>query len=89
MKIIKQVDVSDWKYRFTCVSCDSELEAEANDIKHNHYDDQRELSSYDKFCVYCPVCNAGRDIPAKDIPKALQVKIKNKKTISYGGPFDR
>ena len=88
MKIIKQVDVSNWKYRFTCTSCDSELEAEASDIKHTSHYDQRD-AQYDTYCVYCPVCSTSKSILEKDIPKALQVKIKSKKTISYGGPFDR
>src|SRR5713226_9368347 len=76
MKVLKQIDTSNWTYKHTCVTCESELEAEKIDIKfHHHNGDQRE-PGYDSWSAKCPVCSSSFNIPTNKIPKAVQVEIK-------------
>lgn len=78
MKIIKQVDVSNWTYRFTCQDCDSELEADHNDIKSGG-----DGHGGVEFYVYCSICHTKTDVNTEDVPKALQIKVKNKSSSYY------
>lgn len=93
MKVIKKVDTSEWKYRFTCSQCDSELEAEGKDVMCRHHpggSDMRESwpSTY-SFHVVCCVCNTERSILEKDIPKALQHEVKERSQRRSTSYFDR
>jgi hypothetical protein len=88
MKIIKQVDTSAWRYSVTCKTCDSELEADANDIRHEHFVGDMREPSYDSYYMTCPVCFSRIDVDKVKLPKALQVKVKSNAS-SSGGPFDR
>jgi hypothetical protein len=77
MKILKQVDVANWKYVYTCSHCESELEVEANDVQHRH------LHAYltdvsDLFFCTCPVCHKEHPLSTNKIPKLLQVQIREK-----------
>jgi hypothetical protein len=86
MKIIKQPDAQ-WSYTFMCGECDSELQADAGDLVHHHYDGDQREPGYDTWCVNCPVCSHATQIKEDKIPKI--VKINHAKKQSYGGPFDR
>ena len=37
MRVIKQTNVKEWIYKFTCSDCDSELEANGEDIAYQYY----------------------------------------------------
>lgn len=89
MKIIKKVDTSNWKYHVTCDKCDTELEADASDVSHKHYDGDQREPSYDGYYVFCPVCNQQLTVSKDKLPKALQIQIQNRNKKIYGGPFDR
>jgi hypothetical protein len=93
MKVLKKVDTSDWKYRFTCTKCDSELEAEAKDVLCRHHPDSSDMResypAYDTFHVLCCVCNNERTVPDKDIPKALQHEVKERSQRRSTSYFDR
>jgi hypothetical protein len=89
MKVIKKVDVSDWTYKHTCSGCDSELEVEAKDICHQHYDGDVREPGYDKYSANCVVCSCSISIPAIKIPKLLQVEIQNRTKRSSSNYFDR
>jgi hypothetical protein len=79
MKVLKTTDTSKWSYKFTCAQCESELEAERGDVKHQHYSGDFREPSYDVYTVSCPICKRSQTIPMDKIPKALQIQIKNKK----------
>ena len=79
MKIIKKVDTSNWTYAFRCVSCESQLEACPGDVKYQYYSGDYRDPSYEVFSVNCIVCNQGKNISPNDIPKALQVEIRQRK----------
>lgn len=87
MKVIKQVEPKEWAYKFTCSGCDSELEAEADDVSVTHYDGDFRETPYDSWSVSCPLCAHATTILEDKIPKIIRVKTKQKK--SYGGPMDR
>lgn len=84
MKVIKKQDVSGWSFKHTCTKCDSELEADSKDVKYSHYaGDQRE-PGYETFSASCAVCHQSFNIPASNIPKLLQVEIKQRSTSTHG-----
>jgi len=87
MKIIKQTETKEWSHKFTCSECDSELEAEAGDIKVTHYDGDFREPAYDSWHVNCPVCSHQTSILENKIPKLVKVKAKQK--LSYGSSMDR
>ena len=92
MKVLKQADTSAWRYKFTCSKCDSELEAEGSDLKHKHVDggDMRDpYPSYDLYTVNCAVCQESRNVPEKDIPKALIHQVKERCKLRSSSYFDR
>lgn len=87
MKVLKTTDTSKWSYKFTCGQCDSELEAERGDVKHEHYSGDFREPSYDSYSVSCPVCQRTQTVPTDKIPKALQIQIKNKKFANPGTTY--
>lgn len=84
MKVLKTADTSKWSYKFTCPQCESLLEAERGDVKYEHHDGCIRDPDYDTWTVSCPICQRSQNIPEKDIPKALQVQIKNKQFANPG-----
>jgi len=87
MKIIKKVDWSNWRHRFTCAKCESELEADADDVMtqfHEGYCDMREPESGKSYYTYyltCAVCYAKHEIPDpnKEIPAIMRVALQGRK----------
>ncbi len=88
MKVLKTTDTSKWSYKFTCPQCESELEAERGDVKHEHYSGDFLEPSYDNYIVSCPICQRQQTVPTDKIPKALQVQIKNKQFANPGTSFE-
>ena len=76
-----------WSYTFMCSECDSELQADASDLIHHHYDGDQREPGYETWCITCPVCAHSTIVKDDKIPKI--VKINHAKKQSYGGPFDR
>ncbi len=83
MKILKQEDISNWEYKHVCSSCDSELLVEPSDLKHQESYDQRDGSYDGTFTSKCPVCSQVFYIPAKVIPKRLQIQVKQQQKDYY------
>ena len=78
MKIIKKQDVSNWSYKHTCLTCESELEVEADDLIYNHYDGDMREPGYTVYQFACPVCQIVCDLDPMRIPKLIQINTKNK-----------
>jgi endogenous inhibitor of DNA gyrase (YacG/DUF329 family) len=76
MKIIKQVDISNWAYKHTCADCETEMEADKSDINYQYVAGDRNEIGSDRFHFACPVCSKIVYIPNDKIPKALQIRIK-------------
>lgn len=92
MKIIKKADTSAWRYKFTCNKCDTELEADGSDLIHKHYpggDSRDPYPSSDVYTVICPVCAESRNVPDKDIPKALMHEVRQRCERLNTSYFDR
>lgn len=89
MKILKKQDVSQWNYKHTCSNCDSELEVEAKDLRHQHYDGDQRDPAYDSYSAQCAVCVTSFTIPENKIPKLIQIEAKGKSSKSSGNYFDR
>lgn len=87
MKIIKKVDTKEWSLKCTCSQCDTELEAEAGDVKVTHVSGYGRDSDYDAWSVNCPVCSNTISLKQDNIPKLIRVNAKQKS--SFGGPMDR
>ena len=87
MKVLKKLDVSNWRYKKTCEKCDSELEIEVSDVKHQHYSGDQRDPSYDEYWANCPVCSAKLQITKDKMPKLIQIQVEKKTTGggSYGG----
>lgn len=80
MKIIKKADTANWKYKFTCSNCETELEAEASDLNYHVYNNgvyDRGPTS-EEYKVKCLVCNTGKVVPINSIPRALQYETQQK-----------
>ena len=82
MRIIKRIDYSDWRRRFTCSKCGSELEAEPGDVfaqYHGGYSDMREasLARYTYHCA-CIVCGERHNIPKDDVPQPMRYALQDK-----------
>lgn len=84
MKVIKAPDTA-WSKRVECSSCGAELELEKGDLKAHHYPGDFREPSYDAWRASCPFCNRVIEIPGKDIPKAVQLEIKDGKSFGPGG----
>lgn len=80
MKIIKQTDFSNWKYRFTCSKCSSELEAEPTDVIVTVSSDSGHYagSSFESYSVKCPICHKDTNILPDKIPEVLKIFAKNR-----------
>lgn len=90
MKVIKKQDVSAWNYKHTCTNCDSELEVDAKDLIHHHYDGDQREPAYDSFTAICAVCSNSFTIFNDKIPKIIQVETKNRTArLSTGSYWDR
>lgn len=90
MKILKRPDTQ-WSLKHTCTNCTAELEIEKQDVKHTHYAGDFRESSSDSWTTNCPICGQSIYISENNIPKAVQVEIKNKPSASSGtgGWYDR
>lgn len=78
MKIISQVDISDWSYPYSCKKCDSELEVYGTDLKYQHYSGYGRDDDYEEYFTNCIVCGDKFIISCLDIPKLLQLEIKKR-----------
>ena len=82
MKIIKQVDTSNWKHNVTCKECDTELEIETNDICFERYSGDQREPGYDLYYVLFPVCDESITIPPLEtFSKALMILIQKKNKV--------
>ena len=89
MKVLKKTDTSKWSWRTKCVKCESELEAERGDIKHSLSEDDGPFrpGSIDLWTITCPMCSNEIYLSEKEIPKLLQMEVKQKKFSSPGVSF--
>ena len=78
MKVIKAPNTV-WSYKHTCGTCTAELEVEKSDVKYEYYAGDFRDPSYENWTATCPICKHGFNIPANNIPKAVQVEIKDRK----------
>lgn len=74
MKILKRPNTN-WSYKHTCSQCDAELEVEKGDVYYAAHDAGPGPS--ESWSAYCPICTQCISIPKSDIPKAVQVEIKD------------
>lgn len=79
MKILKKKDLSNWSYKHTCYTCESELEVEKDDLKYLYYEGDQREPSYTVYQFECPVCHQASEIPDTKIPKLIQIETKNKR----------
>lgn len=79
MKILKKVDVNEWKHNFTCDDCDSSLEANASDVKYVYHDGMGRESNYEEYLVDCPVCGESKTLDEVNLPKLVKLTAKNPK----------
>jgi hypothetical protein len=84
MKVLKKVDTSNWSYKHTCATCESELQAEKGDIKYQYHNGLYSDSDYETWNAECPVCQNEFPIPDKELSKALKVEIRSGK-LAYPG----
>lgn len=83
MKILKQIDIKEWAYIFTCTACDSELEANGNDLVYRHINGDMRDPGYDTWIIICPVCKHSTNVKEDKIPKAIKMqKISSRNTSS-------
>ncbi len=78
MKIIAKQDVSNWSYHHTCSKCETQLEVEANDLHHYHYDGDYRDPSYDSYSACCTVCSQSFTVPTNKIPKLIQIEAQKR-----------
>ena len=85
MKVLEKHDYRDWRHKFTCVKCESVLEAEPSDVAavfHESFDDQRDPQSYRvaywEYKVKCEVCNEPRDIGESLISARMKIEVQDK-----------
>jgi hypothetical protein len=89
MKIIKKVDVSNWNFHTTCSNCETEMEADKDDVKCIHHASSDSggyggySPAYDEFCIHCPVCQNKITVPTKELPKLIQVEVKKKNPLQF------
>lgn len=76
MKVLHKPDVSKWSYKHKCTNCDCELEIEASDLKHYHYDGDSREPGYDSYSIVCAVCTQSFTIPSDKIPRLIQISAK-------------
>jgi hypothetical protein len=73
MKVIKKAEISAWTYEFTCIKCDSELEAGADDVKYIYHDGMNREPDFDEYVVLCPVCGGTESLTTAELPKLLKL----------------
>lgn len=78
MKILKKVEVNTWKHVFTCTKCESELEADASDVVHEHHAGNIRDPSFDTYHVTCPVCEYKHSLSFKEMPKVVQLEAQKR-----------
>lgn len=89
MKIIKKADISNWSHKFTCNSCDSELEAESSDLFYSFHSGYGRETDYETYSVKCAVCNTSHTVKDSVIPKALKLEVKERTQRRSSNYFDR
>jgi hypothetical protein len=78
MKIIKKQDTTNWTYKHICSGCDTELEIEAKDLIHRHYDGDFREPGYDKYSANCAVCQCDISVQENKIPRLIQIEAKKR-----------
>lgn len=78
MKILKKAESTAWKHVFTCGKCESELEAEAIDVVHEHHAGDMRDPSYDSYHVTCPVCSQKHILTFVEMPKVVQLEAQKR-----------
>jgi hypothetical protein len=82
VKVIKKEDTSNWAHRFKCYNCETELEAEAKDLRVKYVPNGTDMRGLDadskrtEFYVTCTECHRDHTVDDKNIPKLLQHKVK-------------
>ena len=85
MKIVKKNVYKDWSHRFTCTRCESELQAEPDDIRgiyHEGWSDSRDGTHHPSYWTYeviCAVCQQRHDISSERLPKILQHEVQERR----------
>lgn len=77
MKIISKPDISNWSYKYKCMTCDAELEIEDGDLA---YEDGGQRDG-DVYIAYCPCCNSKIYISTDKVPKLLGLQIRKRTNI--------
>lgn len=91
MKTLKE-PVKEWNFKFTCVGCNAELEADDSDIIYHHYDGSCRDPSYSTFHLQCPHCQEQRILKQEALPKLVILNVKdryNKAAITSSMFYDR
>jgi transcription elongation factor Elf1 len=78
VKILKKAEANTWKHVFTCEKCESELEAEAIDVVHEHYVGDMRDPSFDNYHVNCAVCAHKHNLPTNKLPKVVQLEAQKR-----------
>lgn len=89
MKIIEKLDTSSWSHNCNCSNCETKLEVEATDLHHTHSEADGTFPASDNYSAQCPVCSHYITVPVNELPKIVQVQVKQK---SWRGPssyYDR
>lgn len=98
MKIIEKKDYTAWRHTFTCVRCESKLEAEPSDVRGTHHEgwtdptDNSGSPAHWTYEVACVVCGQKHSIPELNLPKALQHEIQEQthlRRTPYNNQYDR
>jgi transcription elongation factor Elf1 len=78
VKILKKAEPSNWKHVFTCMKCESELEAEAIDVVHLHHTGDMRDPLFDTYYVTCIVCSHRHDLITNKLPKVVQLEAQKR-----------
>lgn len=92
MKVIKRADTSAWKFKFTCCSCDSELEAESKDLSYRYVEGGDSRDPYpasEEYSVHCCVCSTRRIVPEAGLTKAVKHEAKERSQRHSTSYWDR
>lgn len=62
---MRVVEKKSWSYKFTCSCCESQLEAEADDVVYRDVfdSDGDRVIEGSSYYVVCPECGESEDIP--------------------------
>lgn len=84
MKVLEKHDYADWCHKFTCLKCESVLEADSRDVValfHPAYDDQRDplaaFAAYWSYTVKCEVCSQERQIDESLISARMKIDVQD------------